>query len=1002
MTDQIESVRSRANASEFLPVQEMRLAVVMYGGVSLAIYMNGVAQEFLNLVKATAPAKDDRGNNTDSLLWREEQLPPTARVYRKLGRLLGRTEADGADGPVRTRFVIDIVTGTSAGGINGVFLAKALANQEEMGGLTRMWREEGDLPKLLNDGAKPALLEGGAPDALLNSRRILELFNQAITGMRWDGGGTRPDLLACSSPYVEELDLFVTTTDMTGLLLPIRLEDRVIYERRYRNFYHFRYGYPAGNGAPYNSFQPLNTTFLAFACRCTSAFPFAFAPMDLETAVSICRPRQRGDWTGFYGDYLNAARTTAHPDHSVVQRDQGIDFPRRRFIDGGCLDNKPFSYAIDALRWKKSDIPVMRKLFYLEPAPAHPERDRESYAQPDALDSVYAGYVDLPRAENIREDLQRLLERNRLIGRLKDAMEAVAPAGARVGPSDTEAWSRTTLQSLRAAGGAGGPGAAAYAAYHRMKVSAVTDAIATTIVCASGLDADSDDALAVRYLVKAWRDETYPDIMAPPEAHPAAAREKPTSAGFLLQYDLDYRVRRLGFVRRAIDEYYRYYAYDAEGGEGCLQELVVAKRKINAIRRRLLRTDALARSHDPQGPNPLLPVLAQVEEALDKLDPALCATPGFSGLVQCILAGDSDAARLARAREFYRRIDGGSETGPIHRLANELAKLYAHARIQPGDPTVIGLFEASAEAVAILQKTTAAVPPIDGKPSLLDSYYGYESYDAATFPLLYGTGVGEVKEVEVVRISPDDAAPLCPRKPSTAKLAGDSLGHFGGFLAQDWREHDILWGRLDGVDRIINGLAPGMDPTARAALIREGQIGVLDEWLEEIGSEMNGKTLYALLTNPAAPPPAGAAATGNGWKLTPAQVVRSAREGAAAGLQGLTSREAVHFGQRSLAVVSSMSRGMAGRRSAAWSRAPLKVTGDLLNVANLLLRAEYWPWLVLMLAAVAFFAGCAYTGVWGYGAVGAFLLVGAVAGASSYKWLAGQTAKILGAHEDER
>ena len=44
-----------ASGKESLPpnlraeCQEVRLAVVMYGGVSLAIYMNGVAQEILRL-----------------------------------------------------------------------------------------------------------------------------------------------------------------------------------------------------------------------------------------------------------------------------------------------------------------------------------------------------------------------------------------------------------------------------------------------------------------------------------------------------------------------------------------------------------------------------------------------------------------------------------------------------------------------------------------------------------------------------------------------------------------------------------------------------------------------------------------------------------------------------------------------------------------------------------------------------------------------------------------
>ncbi len=50
--------------------QEVRFAVVMYGGVSLAIYINGVAQELLRLVRATAP------NNVRETIHRyREHLP---------------------------------------------------------------------------------------------------------------------------------------------------------------------------------------------------------------------------------------------------------------------------------------------------------------------------------------------------------------------------------------------------------------------------------------------------------------------------------------------------------------------------------------------------------------------------------------------------------------------------------------------------------------------------------------------------------------------------------------------------------------------------------------------------------------------------------------------------------------------------------------------------------------------------------------------------------------
>jgi hypothetical protein len=30
-----------------------------------------------------------------------------------------------------------------------------------------------------------------------------------------------------------------------------------------------------------------------------------------------------------------------------------------------------------------------------------------------------------------------------------------------------------------------------------------------------------------------------------------------------------------------------------------------------------------------------------------------------------------------------------------------------------------------------------------------------------------------------------------------------AVAHFGAFLDRDWRANDVLWGRLDAVERII-------------------------------------------------------------------------------------------------------------------------------------------------------------------------------------------------------
>ena len=81
--------------------KELRLAVVCYGGVSLAIYMHGTTKELHRLVKASILL--DR--NADDAAY-----GPSERVYRNMLRDLEGQHPD----KVRTRVVVDIVAGTSA------------------------------------------------------------------------------------------------------------------------------------------------------------------------------------------------------------------------------------------------------------------------------------------------------------------------------------------------------------------------------------------------------------------------------------------------------------------------------------------------------------------------------------------------------------------------------------------------------------------------------------------------------------------------------------------------------------------------------------------------------------------------------------------------------------------------------------------------------------------------------------------------------------------------
>ena len=50
-------------------VREVRFAVVMYGGVSLAIYINGIAQELLKMCRATIRNQKSGRAETTARLW---------------------------------------------------------------------------------------------------------------------------------------------------------------------------------------------------------------------------------------------------------------------------------------------------------------------------------------------------------------------------------------------------------------------------------------------------------------------------------------------------------------------------------------------------------------------------------------------------------------------------------------------------------------------------------------------------------------------------------------------------------------------------------------------------------------------------------------------------------------------------------------------------------------------------------------------------------------------
>ena len=438
--------------------QEIRFALVLYGGASLAVYIHGVTQEFFHLVRSTAVDADGK------LIVSDAELSGTERVYRKL--------ASSPDGTICTRFLVDIASGTSAGGINAIFLGKAFANGQPLDPVSRLWLDQADVQDLLN--------RDKVPRSLLSSQKMHTRLLDALAGMEG------PSAIALQP----EMDIYITATDIQGLELPIQLADQTVFEKRHRNVFHLRFGDEE------NHFAREKNSFLAFAARATSAFPFAFEPVLLEDGGAA---RQ------FFPDYKRG-------------------YAGRYFGDGGYLDNKPFTHAIQALSQRSSALPVARKLMYVEPSPDEPAGNRPS-ALPSFLRNTMDALITLPRDETIREDLQRVIERNRLIERVQEiTSHADEDVGAFIGRMGGAEYQRRTLaDEIRDRG----PG---YAGYHRLKVRAVTDDLAAMLAQPSDV-------------VDAWR-----------RAHYAEHDPERSESLFLLEYDLGYRERRLLFLLRKLTD----------------------------------------------------------------------------------------------------------------------------------------------------------------------------------------------------------------------------------------------------------------------------------------------------------------------------------------------------------------------------------------------------------------------------------------------------------------
>jgi hypothetical protein len=107
----------------------------------------------------------------------------------------------------------------------------------------------------------------------------------------------------------------------------------------------------------------------------------------------------------------------------------------------------------------------------------------------------------------------------------------------------------------------------------------------------------------------------------------------------------------------------------------------------------------------------------------------------------------------------------------------------------------------------LIGRLGTSLPDDELTKKLLLKFNHFDSIDQQVYPYEYLSDIQSDSLLEIARISPDDSQKGFGKdKKLEERLAGLQLRAFGGFFKKSWRANDILWGRLDGLNRLVDCL----------------------------------------------------------------------------------------------------------------------------------------------------------------------------------------------------
>lgn len=334
--------------------RELRIAPVMTGGASLSVWMGGACVE----------------------LYRMAHADPGATAGGVYGRLLDLTG---------TKPVVDVITGTSAGGLNGTLLAAALAWRVPTAafqGLRDTWMEAANLATLmrpLRESDPPSILDADGAFVPPLLKRLRE----------WRAA-PRSD----TSPAAVDLVTTFTTIVPRGRVLSDDFGERMD-EVTHAGTLRFTAAQLADDT---DTALPEK---LAIASRVSASIPgvfeSAFLPLSAAEATAAGKP--------------NFAA------HATV----GTAASAGWVVDGGLVVNLPLTEALDRIFAQDSPGAVRRVVLYVSPTPGMVSDGAiDPKTRPD-LAQTLASVVTAPRAEGVAADLETIRRHNAAVDRQRSA-----------------------------------------------------------------------------------------------------------------------------------------------------------------------------------------------------------------------------------------------------------------------------------------------------------------------------------------------------------------------------------------------------------------------------------------------------------------------------------------------------------------------------------------------------------------------------------------------------